>query len=138
MAKTTFKQGEFVRRCLTSGIPVGGICVIDDVEEKGLYVHHLPIDVIGSFYVKKTEVIKLKMIRLAISNKDAKMLSEKCPYAFKRTCVPSWQNAKGRYDIVILTSPDRSQLIIKDVVIWEYFGGDIAIRWQEYLKIGKR
>ena len=132
-----FKQGGFCRRCLTSGTPVGGVCVIDDVEEAGLYVHHIPHDQVGSFYVKKTEVTLLKTARLYISNQDAKELRENRPYVFKRNLIPSWQTAlnEGQYDVVVLNSPDKSTFILRNVRFWKYMFGEVAMRWETYLKI---
>lgn len=136
MASKKFKEGDLVRRCLTSGTPVGGVCIVDDVEEAGLYVHHIPKDEIGSFYVKKTEVAKMKTITLTISNKDAEYIEEMKPYAFSRSIVPSWEQAcKIRlFDAVILKAPNKKRFIVRNVTFWMmYSGTEVAMRWETYL-----
>lgn len=136
MASKRFKEGDLVRRCLTSGTPVGGVCIIDDVEDAGLYVRHIPADMVGSFYVKKNEVVHMKCVTLKISNKDANYLEERKPYAFARKTVPSWSAAlKERiFDAVVLVAPNKKKFILKNVTFWQmYEGGEVAMRWETYL-----
>ena len=136
MASKKFKEGDLVRHCLTSGTPVGGVYIVDDVKDAGLYIRHIPADMVGSSYVKKSEVVHMKCVTLKISNKDANYLEERKPYAFARKTVPSWSAALEEriFDAVVLVAPNKKKFILKNVTFWQmYEGGEVAMRWETYL-----
>lgn len=136
MANKKVKPGDFVRRCLTSGTPVGAVCVIDDVEDAGIYAHHIPENTIGSFYIKHGEYHKMDSVRLTISNADARYLAERRPYAFKRSTTKTWEKACGKQDVVVLVAPNGMKFVLRNCIIWkQYSGREIAIRWETMLKV---
>ena len=99
------KKGDFCRTKSKFGL-IGGLLVVDDVEETQVYVHRVPENGIGSFARLKSNVKVLKAIHLQISKEDAEYIRACRPDRFTRVSTPKWEDAikNDDYDVAVFTN----------------------------------
>ena len=111
----SLKKGDVIKRKLNTGLLVGSLKVIDDVEEYGVYAHDIPLNSLGSSYYKKGTVVAVKQRVLRIPNEDIKDLMEQRLDWVEHTVNQSWEEAlkANQLDVVTLVST-KSHLIVTE------------------------
>ena len=117
----TIKKGDFCKTKSQFGL-IGGLLVVDDVEETQVYVHRIPENGIGSFARLRSNVKVLKSIHLQISKEDAEYLISRRPDRFTRNRTPKWEGAikEGDYDVaVFVNTAAKIKIIVEHAHFWD-------------------
>ena len=117
----TIKKGDFCKTKSQFGL-IGGLLVVDDVEETQVYVHRVPENGIGSFARLRSNVKVLKSIHLQISKEDAEHLISKRPDRFTRACTPKWEDAikQDDYDVaVFINVAAKIKIVVEKPHFWD-------------------
>lgn len=116
----TIKKGDFCKSKSQFGL-IGGLLIVDDVEETQVYVHRVPENGIGSYARLKSNVRVLKSIHLQISKEDAEHLRSKRPDRFTRASTPKWENAikNNDYDVaVFVNTAAKIKIVVEKPHFW--------------------
>ena len=138
--KLQLKKGDFVRTKMTNYPSlIGGLLMVDGVEETQVYVHHIPRNEIGSFARLKSKLGKLSCIKLQVSVEDLDHLIVKRPSLFSRKATKKWQDAiDSHYDVAVFYNVNvKEAVIVTNPVFWNPYSvcviqpkkKVVAIKW---------
>lgn len=121
---SNLKKGDIIKRKLNTGLLVGSLKVIDDVEEHGVYAHDIPINSIGSAYYKLDSISPINHLSLRIPNKEIEEIIEQRLDWVQHEANKSWEDALHQFltaDVkkpiaVITLVSAKSHLIVTEPV----------------------